>query len=396
MRRQMPQQQNEHEAKAKANFWRLALGLPMPETSPCADDDHKIAAGGYGEQNFSRCDWSSSDDDGGDRSDHPIIAAPSSLNLREGAMMRSRPKGADPLQYYEIVRTLGAGSMGNVSLVRKKAEAIGGSARPHNISPISRRRALVEDSLRKIKKQTPLSSSSSSRPTTNNSSPSCCLFGRCLQACAGKEERRHSSGLVATKRTSTGTTEASSPNTSSGSGHRQHDQKMGNTTSIAALIKTKPNILIDVPQKEGSKANELDTTEGSTSTPLKHIQSTTSNDSTYEMHYAMKSIHLNRLKDEVYRLELRNEVEILKSLDHPHIVRPIETFEHHRQLYMVMEVCEGGDLYSRDPYTEEQAARIVESILSAAAFMHARGVVHRDLKYGELMECSQYSKEVHV
>lgn len=384
MRRQ-PQQQNEHEAKAKANFWRLALGL-MPETSPCADDLN-IAAGGFGEENFSRCDWSSSDDDGGECSDgDPIIAAPS-LNLREGAMMRSRPKGADPLQYYEIVRTLGAGSMGNVSLVRKKAEAIGGSARPHNISPISRRRALVEDSLRKITKQTPPSSSSSSRPTST-SSRSCCLFGRCLQACAGKDGKRHFSALLDTKRTSTGTTEASSPKTSSGSGHRQQDKSMGNSTSIATLIQTKPNILIDVPQKEGTKANEYHTTEGTTSTPLERNQSATSNDSTYEMHYAMKSIHLNRLKDEVYRLELRNEVEILKSLDHPHIVRPIETFEHHRQLYMVMEVCEGGDLYSRDPYTEEQAARIVESVLSAVAFMHARGVVHRDLKYGELTECS--------
>lgn len=383
MRRQ-PQQQNEHDAKAKANFWRLALGLPMPEASPSAAD-LKIAAGGFGEGTSSRYDWGcSSDGEDGERSDgDPIIAAPS-LNLREGAMMRSRPKGADPLQYYEIVRTLGAGSMGNVSLVRKKAKAIGGSARPHNISPINRRRALVEDSLRKITKQTPLSSSSSSPRPISTSSRSCCLFGRCLQVCAGKDERRHSSGLLDTKRTSTGTTEASSPTTSSGPGHRQQ----GKSTSIATLIKTKPNILIDVPQEEGTKVNKYHTTEGTTSTPLKHNQSSISNDSKYEMHYAMKSIHLNRLKDEVYRLELRNEVEILKSLDHPHIVRPIETFEHHRQLCMVMEVCEGGDLYSRDPYTEEQAARIVESVLSAVAFMHARGVVHRDLKYGELTECS--------
>lgn len=42
-----------------------------------------------------------------------------------------------------------------------------------------------------------------------------------------------------------------------------------------------------------------------------------------------------------------------------------------------MELCSGGDLYSRDPYTEEEAARIVSSILSAVSYMHQQGIVHR-------------------
>ena len=46
-----------------------------------------------------------------------------------------------------------------------------------------------------------------------------------------------------------------------------------------------------------------------------------------------------------------------------------------------MEVCSGGDLYVRDPYTESEAARIVTSMLSAVAYMHSQGVVHRDLKF---------------
>mmetsp|Transcript_2717 Transcript_2717/g.3852 ORF Transcript_2717/g.3852 Transcript_2717/m.3852 type:complete len:369 (+) Transcript_2717:108-1214(+) len=52
---------------------------------------------------------------------------------------------------------------------------------------------------------------------------------------------------------------------------------------------------------------------------------------------------------------------------------------------MVMELCSGGDLYSRDPYTEEQAARIITCVLSAVSFMHENGVVHRDLKYENIM-----------
>mmetsp|Transcript_4005 Transcript_4005/g.6698 ORF Transcript_4005/g.6698 Transcript_4005/m.6698 type:complete len:785 (-) Transcript_4005:21-2375(-) len=101
--------------------------------------------------------------------------------------------------------------------------------------------------------------------------------------------------------------------------------------------------------------------------------------------YALKSIHLNRVTDTVFIEELENEIEILKRLDHPHIVRPIETFVHRNQLYIVMELCSGGDLYSRDPYTEEEAARIVSSILSAVGYMHSRKVVHRDLKYENIL-----------
>jgi calcium-dependent protein kinase len=50
-----------------------------------------------------------------------------------------------------------------------------------------------------------------------------------------------------------------------------------------------------------------------------------------------------------------------------------------------MELCSGGDLYSRDPYTEDEAARIVGSILSAVSFMHHKKIVHRDLKYENIL-----------
>eukprot|EP00550_Attheya_septentrionalis_P003731 CAMPEP_0198281010 /NCGR_PEP_ID=MMETSP1449-20131203/1035_1 /TAXON_ID=420275 /ORGANISM="Attheya septentrionalis, Strain CCMP2084" /LENGTH=725 /DNA_ID=CAMNT_0043976623 /DNA_START=130 /DNA_END=2307 /DNA_ORIENTATION=+ len=106
---------------------------------------------------------------------------------------------------------------------------------------------------------------------------------------------------------------------------------------------------------------------------------------TYEVYYALKSIHLNRVTDVSFIQELENEIVILRSLDHPHIVRPIETFLHRRQLFVVMELCSGGDLYSRDPYTEVEAARIIGNVLSAIAFMHSKNVTHRDLKYENIM-----------
>lgn len=50
-----------------------------------------------------------------------------------------------------------------------------------------------------------------------------------------------------------------------------------------------------------------------------------------------------------------------------------------------MELCTGGDLYARDPYGEEEAARITSAILSAVSYMHSKGIIHRDLKYENIL-----------
>lgn len=92
--------------------------------------------------------------------------------------------------------------------------------------------------------------------------------------------------------------------------------------------------------------------------------------------FAIKSIILDRITDD-FLSELRNEIDILKTLDHPNVVRAYETFEHKRRIYIVMELCSGGDLHERSPYTEQEAAKIVTKLLSAVSYMHKMGVCHR-------------------
>ena len=101
--------------------------------------------------------------------------------------------------------------------------------------------------------------------------------------------------------------------------------------------------------------------------------------SSSQLIYAMKSIHYNLIKDQIFVDELRNEIAVLKTLDHAHIVRVLDTYDFDKRMFVVMEVCSGGDLYTRDPYTEEEAARIVTAVLRAVAYMHHRGVIHRDV-----------------
>jgi serine/threonine protein kinase len=105
--------------------------------------------------------------------------------------------------------------------------------------------------------------------------------------------------------------------------------------------------------------------------------------------YALKSIRLDRTKHSnlstADEKELRNEISILRSLDHPHITHIIETYEYRRAIYLLLDLCEGGDLYVMDPYEEKEARGIMKQLCMAVAYMHRRGVVHRDLKYENVM-----------
>lgn len=74
----------------------------------------------------------------------------------------------------------------------------------------------------------------------------------------------------------------------------------------------------------------------------------------------------------------------MSKLDHPHILNVFEYFETDTHLYIVTELCTGGELFDKilekKTFSEAEAAHIMEQILSAVVFCHGHGIVHRDLK----------------
>ena len=94
---------------------------------------------------------------------------------------------------------------------------------------------------------------------------------------------------------------------------------------------------------------------------------------------------------------IQAEAEILRSLDHPYVVKLYDVYVAPNQaIYLVMELLRGGDLFdrivAREKYSEVKARRIMRRILAAVYHLHEeRGIVHRDLKPENLMMINQKS-----
>ena len=85
--------------------------------------------------------------------------------------------------------------------------------------------------------------------------------------------------------------------------------------------------------------------------------------------------------------EITDEIEILKNLDHPDIVRIIESFNTKNSYILITEYCEGGELFDqvKNQLSETQIAVIFKQVLSGLAYLHSNNIVHRDLKLENIL-----------
>lgn len=102
---------------------------------------------------------------------------------------------------------------------------------------------------------------------------------------------------------------------------------------------------------------------------------------------AIKAIDISKISDPK---RFQQEINIQMELDHPNIVKLFETFKDGRRVYLVMELCTGGELFDRiveeaekhegSAFSEQDVARYMQQILGAMRYLHSKKFVHRDIK----------------
>lgn len=98
---------------------------------------------------------------------------------------------------------------------------------------------------------------------------------------------------------------------------------------------------------------------------------------------AVKIVYKQECSPEEQKKILK-EVDILKQLDHPNIIKIYEFFEDSKFMYIVMELAQGGELFDKiqnvHHFSEKKAAEIFQQVLSGVNYLHKHNIVHRDLK----------------
>ena len=99
---------------------------------------------------------------------------------------------------------------------------------------------------------------------------------------------------------------------------------------------------------------------------------------------AMKIISKSENCSEEDDQEILNEINILRTLDHPNILKIFEFYSSKESYSIVTELCQGGELFQeivdRGPFNEPYSAYVMLQILSAINYCHGMKIIHRDLK----------------
>mmetsp|Transcript_2705 Transcript_2705/g.2852 ORF Transcript_2705/g.2852 Transcript_2705/m.2852 type:complete len:650 (-) Transcript_2705:365-2314(-) len=104
---------------------------------------------------------------------------------------------------------------------------------------------------------------------------------------------------------------------------------------------------------------------------------------------AIKILEKDRINDVADVERVAREIHILKLIRHPNIIQLYEIIETPKQLYLIMEFAEGGELFdyivAHKRVKEKDAARFLAQLIGGIEYLHKLNIVHRDLKPENLL-----------
>ena len=118
--------------------------------------------------------------------------------------------------------------------------------------------------------------------------------------------------------------------------------------------------------------------------------------------FATKKLNREYSEKEENIKRLYNEINLLKIVHHQNIVGLVDLMQTNKNIYIVTEYCNGGDLnkclkkyieINKRPFSEELVQYIMKQIISGLDFLHSRKIIHRDLKLDNILICFNSDKD---
>ena len=112
--------------------------------------------------------------------------------------------------------------------------------------------------------------------------------------------------------------------------------------------------------------------------------------------WAVKSVNKEKAGSYAVKM-LEQEVNIMKMIDHGHVVCLKEVFETSTKMFLVMELCDQGELCDllrvRKTLNENEALTVIRQLADAITYLHNLDIVHRDLKLENILLCKPVNDE---
>lgn len=109
----------------------------------------------------------------------------------------------------------------------------------------------------------------------------------------------------------------------------------------------------------------------------------------HQKQVAIKIVTKRKAPDDYLTKFLPREIQVMKHLDHPNVVRMHEAIETSSRIYLILDMADNGDLLdyirSNGALKEEKARNFFKQLLDAVDYIHNHGIVHRDLKCENLL-----------
>ncbi|KIY48544.1 Pkinase-domain-containing protein, partial [Fistulina hepatica ATCC 64428] len=104
---------------------------------------------------------------------------------------------------------------------------------------------------------------------------------------------------------------------------------------------------------------------------------------------AVKLIRRGTIDTVVRMSKVEREIEVLRTLKHPHIVRLYDVIETDKYIGIILEYASGGELFdhilAHRYLRERDAAKLFHQLISGVWYIHEKKIVHRDLKLENLL-----------